>query len=214
VATARRLLTVLAAALLVALTAGCGGSSVPSNAVAVIDGTPISKSSFNHWMQVAENSLQTTAIGGHPQVPVPPDFKACIAYHKTSDPQPAKGQPAPTQAALKAECQQAYKSGLSQTMPFLITADWLQGEAAEQGIKVTDAKIATQLKQIEAAQFPTPAALAQFLQASGETNADLLFRVRVNALSNDIRTKVTNSAPKATPAAVAAYYNSHKSLFG
>jgi len=215
VARPRRLLTVLAATLLlVVLIAGCGGTSVPSDAVAVVDGAPISKASFNHWMQIAENSLQSTAIGGHPPVPVPPDFTACVAFHKTSDPQPAKGQPAPTPAALKTECQQAFQSGLSQTMPFLITADWLQGEAAEQGIKITDAKVATQLKQIEAAQFPTPTALAQFLQASGETNADLLFRVRVNALSNEIRTKVTNSAAKATPAAIQAYYNAHKSVFG
>jgi parvulin-like peptidyl-prolyl isomerase len=215
VACPRRLLTVPAAALLVlVLIAGCGGSSVPSNAVAVVDGAPITKASFNHWMQIAENSLQTTTIGGHPPVPVPPNFTACIAYHKTSDPQPSKGQPVPTQAALKTECQQAYQSGLSQTMPFLITADWLQGEAAEQSIKITDAKVATQLKQIEAAQFPTPTALAQFLQASGETNADLLFRVRIDALSNQIRTKVTNSATKVKPAAIQAYYNAHKSTFG
>ena len=99
-------------------------------------------------------------------------------------------------------------------MPFLITADWLQGEAAEQKISVSPATVASQLKQIEAAQFPTPTALAQFLQASGESNADLLYRVRVDALSNDIRTKVTNSAAKVTPAAISAYYNSHKSAFG
>ncbi len=211
----RRLITVLAAALLlVVLIAGCGGSSVPSNAVAVVDGAPITKASFNHWMQIAENSLQATTIGGHAPVPVPPNFTACVAYHRTSDPQPAKGQPAPTLAALKTECQQAYQSGLSQTMPFLITADWLQGEAAEQNIKITDAKVAAQLKQIEAAQFRTPTALAQFLQASGETNADLLFRVRVDALSNLIRTKITDSAPKVTPAAIQAYYNAHKSSFG
>jgi foldase protein PrsA len=212
VASPRRLTTVLAAALLcVALLAACGGTSVPSNAVAVVDGAPISTASFNHWMQIAENSIQTTATGAHPPVPVPPDFTACIAYHKTNDPAPAKGQAAPTTAALKSQCQTAYTSGLQQTMPFLITADWLQGEAAEQKVSVTAKTVAAQLKQIEAQQFPTPAALDEFLLQSGETNADLLFRVRVDALSNDIRTKVTNSAPKPTPAAIKTYYNSHKS---
>jgi foldase protein PrsA len=215
VARPRRLTTVLAAALLcVVLVAGCGGSGVPSDAVAVVDGAPISMASFNHWMQIAENSIQTTATGAHPPVPVPPDFTACVAYHKTNDPAPAKGQPAPTAASLKAQCQTAYTSGLQQTMPFLITADWLQGEAAEQKISVTPKTVAAQLKQIEAQQFPTPTALDQFLLQSGETNADLLFRVRVDALSNDIRTKVTNSAAKPTAAAIRAYYNSHKSTFG
>jgi len=204
----------LAAALSVVLLSACGGTSVPSNAVAVVDGSPITKASFNHWLQIAENSSATTATGAHAPLPVPPDFTACIAFHRTNDPKPAKGQPAPTTAALKTECQQAYTSGLQQTMPFLITADWLQGEAADQKITVSAATVASQLKQIEAAQFPTPTALAEFLQESGESNADLLFRVRVDALSNDIRTKVTNGAAKATPAAIAAYYNKHKSSYG
>jgi parvulin-like peptidyl-prolyl isomerase len=215
VARPRRLNTALAAALLsLVLIAGCGGDSVPSNAVAVVDGAPISKASFNHWMQIAENSIQTTATGAHPPVPVPPDFTACIAYHKTNDPAPAKGQAAPTTAALKSQCQTAYTSGLQQTMPFLITASWLQGEAADQKVSITPAAVAAQLKQIEAQQFPTPTALDEFLLQSGETNADLLFRVRVDALSNDIRTKVTNAGAKPTAAAIKAYYNAHKSTFG
>jgi parvulin-like peptidyl-prolyl isomerase len=212
----RSLAAFLAAAVSVVLIAACGGSGggVPSNAVAVVDGSPITKASFAHWMQIAQNSTATSATATHAPVPVPPDFTACVAYHKTNDPKPAKGQPAATTASLKTECQQAYTSALQQTMPFLITADWLQGEAAEQKIKVTPATVASQLKQIEAAQFPTPTALAEFLQESGETNADLLFRVRVDALSNDIRTKVTNSAPKPTPAAISAYYNKNKSKYG
>jgi foldase protein PrsA len=210
-----RFIPALVAGLLsIVLLAACGGTSVPSNSVAVVDGAPITKASFNHWMQIAENSLQTTAAATHPPVPVPPNYTACIAFHATSDPKPAAGQAAPTPAALKAECAQAYTSGLQQTMPFLITADWLQGEAAEQKITVTPATVASQLKQIEAAQFPTATALAQFLQASGESNTDLLYRVRVDALSNDIRTKVTNAAAKVTPAAIASYYASHKSTFG
>ncbi|HWH10907.1 MAG TPA: peptidylprolyl isomerase [Solirubrobacteraceae bacterium] len=204
----------VAAAVSVVLLSACGSSGVPSNAVAVVDGSPITKASFDHWLQIAENSMATTATAAHAPLPVPPDFTACIAFHRTNDPQPAKGQPAPTTAALKTECQQAYTSGLQQTMPFLITADWLQGEAAAQKISVSASTVASQLKQIEAAQFPTPTALAQFLQQSGESNNDLLYRVRVDALSNDLRTKITNGAPKVTPAAIQAYYNAHKSSYG
>jgi parvulin-like peptidyl-prolyl isomerase len=215
VARPRRFIPALVAALICAVVlAACGGSGVPSNAVATVDGAVISKASFNHWMQIAVNSLQQSTTGAHAPVPVAPDFTACIAYHRANDPKPAKGQPAPTTASLKTECQQTYASGLAQTMPFLITADWLQGEAAAQKITVSNATVASQLKQIEAAQFQTPTALATFLQESGETNADLLYRVRVDALSNDIRTKVTNAATKVTPAAIAAYYNKHKSTFG
>jgi foldase protein PrsA len=204
----------LAALVSAALLSSCGGTSVPSNAVAVVDGAPITKASFDHWLQVAENSMATTETAIHPPLPVPPDYTACIAYEKANNPKPAKGQAAPTTAALKTQCEQSYTSGLQQTMPFLITADWLQGEAASQGVKVSNATVAAQLKQIEAQQFPTPTALAQFIAASGETNTDLLFRVRIDALSNDIRTKVTNGAPKVTPAQISTYYNAHKSQFG
>jgi len=215
VARPSRFIPALVAALLcLVLLAACGGTSVPSNAVAVVDGAVITKASFDHWLGIAENSMATTASATHPPLPLPPDYTACIAYHRANDPKPAKGQPAATTASLKAVCEQAYTAGFQQTMPFLITADWLQGQAAEDKITVSSATVASQLKQIEAAQFPTPAALAQFLEQSGESNADLLYRVRVDALSNDLRTKVTNGAPKVTPAAVSAYYNAHKSSFG
>ncbi len=201
-----------ASVLSVAALAGCGGG-VPGGAIATVNGISISKASFNHWLVVAVRSNAATTPGASIAPLDPPSFTQCVAYHQKNDPPPAKGTPNPTPATLKASCQQLYASARDQVVPFLITADWLQGEAADQGVKVTPAEVASALKTIEAQRFPTPAQLQQFLASSGETTADLLFRVRIDTLSNKLRTKVTSAKPTITPAAISAYYTKNISQF-
>ena len=201
-----------ATVLSVAAIAGCGGG-VPGNAIATVNGISISKAAFNHWLTVAVRSNAATTPGASIAPLDPPSFSQCVAYHQKNDPPPAKGTPNPTPASIKATCQQLYSSARDQVVPFLITADWLQGEAADQGVKVTDAEVAAALKTIEAQRFPTPAQLQQFLASSGETNADLLFRVRIDTLSNKLRTKVTSAKPTVTPADITTYYNKNIAQF-
>ncbi|HEU0317592.1 MAG TPA: peptidyl-prolyl cis-trans isomerase, partial [Solirubrobacteraceae bacterium] len=146
--------------------------------------------------------------------PDPPTYAKCIANKKATAPKPAKGQPNPTPAQLKSQCQQLYNAARDQVVPFLVTADWLQGEAADQGVKTTDAEVANMLKAIEKQRFSTPALLQQFLNQSGETNADLLYRVRIDTLSNKLRAKVTSAKTPVTQADIQAYYTKNASQFG
>src|SRR5687767_9981257 len=129
----RILLSLCALALGAALVAGCGG--VPGNAVAEVEGEAIEKSSFDHWMNVAARS------SGQPnaKVPSPPDYKDCIAAKRKATPKPAKGQPAVTDDALKDQCKTEYDQLRDQVLQLLISFQWLEGEAEEQGIEVTDA---------------------------------------------------------------------------
>jgi foldase protein PrsA len=187
---------------------------VPGNAIAKIGNVPITRAAFDHWLVVAQKSSAAASAPGTPASPLdPPNFTACVAYHQKTDPKPPKGQPNPTPASLKTQCQQQYNAARDQVVPFLITADWLQGEAADQGVKVTDAEVAKMLKTIVAQRFPNPAQLQQFLASSGETNADLLFRVRIDTLSNKLRAKVTGAKVALTPADISAYYTKHASQF-
>src|SRR4051794_13163549 len=118
-----------------ALVAGCGG--VPGNAVATVDGTPIEKSSFDHWLNVAAKSGgQATAAA-----PKPPQFKECIAQKRKTTPKPAKGQPKVTDSQLKGQCKQEYNSLRDQVLQLLISFQWIEGEAKEKGIKVTDKEV-------------------------------------------------------------------------
>jgi foldase protein PrsA len=204
-----------------ALAGACGGgfavpsawgSGVPTDAIATVGNVTISRGAFDHWLVVAEKTA--AASGSAASSPLdPPSFTACVAFRRRQDPNAGSGRPRPTPARLVAECRRDYATVRNQVVPFLITAEWLRGEAAEQGITVTDAEVANMLKSIEAQRFPTPAELQRFLASSGETQADLLFRVRIDTLSNRIRAKVTGGGAPVTPADVTAYYDANLSLF-
>ena len=77
----------------------CGGDNVPGNAVAKVDGNLIKTDTFNHWMKIAAISAQGPAQGDKApvvKIPVPPDFKDCVAEKTKTSPKPPKGQPKPT----------------------------------------------------------------------------------------------------------------------
>jgi foldase protein PrsA len=99
-------------------------------------------------------------------------------------------------------------------MQFLISSQWVQREAADQGIKISSAEVQSHFNASKKQAFPTQKAFQQFLQSSGMTQADLLFRVRVDQLSTKLRNKVSKRAKPVTAAEIASYYRSHASQFG
>jgi foldase protein PrsA len=190
-----------------ALVAGCGG--VPGNAVATVDGNSIEKSDFDHWLNVAAKSGGQGATA----VPKPPKFTECIAQKRKTTPKPAKGQPKVTDSQLKAQCKQEYESLRDQVLQLLISFKWIEGEAKEMGVKVTDAEVKKSFDKQRKQAFPKDADFQKFLKDSGQTEADILKRVRLDALSNKIREKVTKGKDKVTDAQIAAYYNKNKQRF-
>src|SRR3954464_13213729 len=155
-----------AIAVLAAVVAGCGG--VPGNAVATVDGNAITKSTFTHWLTGAPKS------GGQPPpaIPKPPDFAACVAAKRKALPKPAKGQPKTTDAQLKTQCKQEYDSLRDQVLQLLISFQWIQGEAKDLGVKVTDAEVKKQFETQKKASFPKEADYKKFLKTSGQTEDD------------------------------------------
>src|SRR4051794_1685845 len=217
-----RLFLALGAFFVVAITfAACGGDSIPGNAVAKVGDDSITKADFQHWMEVASISAagQTdpdVASGkkvAQANVPVPPDFTACIAEKKKSAPKPAKGQPTPTDATYKAQCKQQYDGLRDQVLQFLISAQWILGEAADKGVKVTDKEVQTEYDKTKKQSFPKPADFDKFLKSSGMTIDDLKFRVKLQTLSDKLRTQVTKGKDKVTDAQIQAYYDKNKSRF-
>ncbi|MGZ4298560.1 MAG: peptidyl-prolyl cis-trans isomerase [Solirubrobacteraceae bacterium] len=189
--------------------AGCGSSSgVPSDSVAVVAGNPISTKAFKHWMFVAAEGQAAQSPGQPVIVPEdPPNFTKCIAQVKAQIPSLKKT----ADKTLKADCGQLFTSLSGQVMDFLIKAYWYQADAHRLGIKVTDAQVQKALTTAKKAQFSTDAQYQQFLKQSGQTTQDILFRVRVNQIFQ----KLSSRHPtKVTAAAIASYYNSHKSQFG
>src|SRR3954447_20437704 len=190
-----------------ALVAGCGGG--PGDAVATADGASIQKDDFDHWLTVAAKA----GGQGGAAAPKPPAYTACINQKRKTTPQPAKGQPKVTDAQLKAQCKQEYDSLRDQVLQLLISFQWIEGEAKAQGIKVSDKEVRAAFDKQKKQAFPKAADFQKFLKDSGQTEGDILKRVRLDALSNKIRDKVTKGKDKVTDAQIAAFYNKNKQRF-
>jgi foldase protein PrsA len=206
----RRQLTVLALGAFfvpAAIVAGCGGG-VPGNAVAEVDGTAIEKETYEHWLNVAAKSS-----GPDAKVPVPPDFKDCIAQLKKTAAKPTEGQPKQTDADYKKQCQQQYDQLRDQVLGLLISFEWIEREAEEQGIKVTDAEVKKSFDEQKKQSFPKTADYEKFLKDSGQTNEDVMQRVRLDTLSQKIRDKVTKGKDQVTDQQIEDYYNKNKAQF-
>jgi len=211
--TSLRLALALGAFFVVAIVlAACGGSSdsIPGNAVAVVNGQPITKADFAHWQQITAK----TATQGNPSaiVPDPPSYANCIAQLRKQS-KPVKGQPKPTDASLRAQCAAQEQQIQQQTMSTLIQSAWVEGEAKQQGVSVTSAAVQQQLAQTKKQSFPTATAYNKFLTSSGMSQADVVDRVRVQLLAQRITQKIQQGAAQPTEAQIASYYNKNRAQF-
>jgi foldase protein PrsA len=211
----RRVLAPLGAIVLVPLAiAGCGGGGVPGNAVVNIGGDTIKRTTFDHWMQIAATgNAQQQGQTGKAAIPDAPGFKTCIAQKKKTAPKPAKGQPTPTDATLKTQCEQEYNALRDSVMSFLVSAAWIQGEAHDRGVKYTDAQAKKEFDTQRDQSFPQEKDYVSFLKNSGYVQEDLLYRIRVQQLSQKLRDSVIKGKDKVTDAQVADYYNKNKSRY-
>jgi foldase protein PrsA len=186
---------------------------VPGNSVVRVDDSTIKTSTFDHWLRIAALSSQQPGSTAKPSVPDPPDFPKCVAAKQKSAPKPAKGQPKPTDATFKSQCQQEYDGLKQQVLQFLISSEWIQGEAESQGVKVSDAEVDKQFETTRKQSFPKPADFDKFLKTSGMTLEDIKFRVRLDALSNALRKKITQGKDKVSDQQISDYYAKNKARF-
>src|SRR4051812_33746606 len=161
-----------AVAALSLLVAACGG--VPGNAVATVDGQSIEKAQFDHWLRVAAKA------GGTGAVPDPPAYTSCVAQKRKTTPKPGKGQPKVSDAQLKAQCRQEYQSERDQVLQLLISFKWIQGEADAMGLKVSNAEVRKSFEQQKKQAYPKEADYQKFLKSSGQTEGDIIQRVKLN----------------------------------
>ncbi len=204
----RRLpLTLTLLALLPAGFAGCGG--IPGNAVAEVDGESIQKTDFDSWMSVAAKAGGQNAAA----VPTPPDYAECVTEKRKAQPKPAEGQTALGDTELKDQCKAEYEAIRDRVVGLLVNAEWIEGEAEQQDVTVTDAEVRKAFDTQKQQQFPKEADYKAFLKQSGQTEAQLLDQVRTGELARKITEKVTEGKDTATDAEVAAYYEKNKANF-
>ena len=187
--------------------AGCG-SSVPGDAVANVDGNPITIQAFNHWMYVAAKGNASQSPGSPVIVPTdPPRFSGCVKQVRAQIPTLAKTP----NKQIRSDCAQLFTSLSTQVMNFLIKAYWYQAELHKLGLSETGAQVQKAFLSAKKQQFPTATAFNTFLTQTGQTLADVTFRVRVNEIYKRL---LARQAGKIDAAAIQAYYNAHQSQFG
>jgi len=190
--------------------AACG-DSVPGNSVASIDGETITRADFGHWLGIAASTSQPQ--GSAKVTYSPPAYAACVANKRKTAPKPAKGQPQQTDAQFKTQCKQEYEGLRDQVMQFLILEKWVNGEASDQGVKVTAAEADKQFADAKKQSFPKEKDFQTFLQQSGMTLGDAKFQVRFNTIYTKLREKAVKNATKVTDTSVAAFYEKNKERF-
>jgi hypothetical protein len=86
----------------------------------------------------------------------------------------------------------------NEALAFLISSDWLLGEARALHITFSRAQVRHAYDRIRAQQFPKLREFRKFLRSSGETIPDLLFRVRLNLTSERIQRRIGAGRGSAT----------------
>jgi foldase protein PrsA len=199
-----------------ATVAACGSDdSVPSNGVARVGDTVITKSEFETTLNQMFASVAAAAPNQKtkPPVPDPPDFTKCVAYLKKTAPKPAKGQPKTTDAQYKAQCKQQYDSTRDRALQQLISNEWILGEAKDQGVSVSDAEVRKEMNAQIKQFFKKKGQFEQYLKTSGLTRDDIFEQFKINQLTQKIRDKVLKDVPKVNDAQIAAFYKKNKAQF-
>lgn len=207
----RRLIPLLALVAAISVVATGCGDDVPSGAVAKIGDTVIKKEDFEHWLEAAAKGQQPPGAGGEITIPEPPEYTDCIAAKK-KQPVP-QGTKKPTDDALKDQCKQEYDSLKQQVMQFLISAEWIQQEADARDIEVTDEEVQKQFEDQKKQSFPNDKDYQEFLKTSGQTEEDLLFRVKLDVLSNKVREKIIEGKGDVSDDDIEKYYEDNKERF-
>jgi len=205
---ARPLAVIALTALCAAVATGCG-NDVPPSAVAKVGDSTISKDEFNRWLASAAAGQQ--AQGGSSTVPDPPDFKKCIASLK-EQPAPEGGQ-SPSGEDLKKQCEDQYDQLKGEVMQFLIQAEWVQQEAADRDVEVSEKEVRESFEQQKQQAFPKAADYKAFLKDSGMSEQDILYRVELDQLQTKLTQAITKDEVKISEADVEEFYDKNKQQF-
>lgn len=121
------------------------------------------------------------------------------------------------QAASQAGTKQPPKPGDKQydeiketALSSLLDMVWIQGEAEERGVTVSEDEVAEELKKLKKENFKDEAEYKKFLKDSGFTQADVNERVKLQIIGTEIQDEINNSAPEPDQDAIENYYEAAK----
>jgi foldase protein PrsA len=116
--------------------------------------------------------------------------------------------------ALKSNPSQNEESIRPQVMRFLISSRWIEAEAEEQNIQLTQAELQKAYLQQSRAAFKTEQQKQAFLKQTGMKEVDLIFRAKVNLLASKLREQASQKPPKVSDREIVKFYNQNIKRFG
>jgi hypothetical protein len=170
-------------------TASAGVTGVPTGDVAAVDGTPISRATYQHWVTAAADSNATSTKAPVEDVILPlfpPTFSIClydISAHLPS-------LSSKSTAVKVKDCRQLFTVVNADVLGFLITERWYQAYAQQLGITVSAAQVNASLAKQRKASFSSASEYQQFLKDEGETQADILLRTRISLVLAQLEKRV------------------------
>lgn len=96
------------------------------------------------------------------------------------------------------------------TVEELLNAIWIQGEAEEMGISVTSKEVLKELDKLKKQAFKTEKQYQDFLKEAHFTKADVLERVKIQMLTEQIQTQVGEEASQPSNGEIETYYEAAK----
>jgi foldase protein PrsA len=164
----------------------CGGgdNDVPSNAVAEVNGQPITNEEFNHWINVVARTQQQQTAGSKKK--------------KYTPPKPGSAE---------------YKQVANQVVQFLVSSRWIAGEAKDRDLSASPDEVKRSFERTRDQSFPSKKAYASFLKTSGQTQQDIDFRVRSDVLATKVRQEVTKDAQQISDSDIEDYYKQNEAQF-
>jgi hypothetical protein len=213
-------------------------SHLSGEAVAIVNGAPITKATYDHWLEVSAPATVKPLIANSS------DYSGCISALKSREQaqqklikeseeryaKSLKGRKAPasalgarkarTDSQYKEQCEEQYKSERLQAIRTLINQAWTQGQAKELGVSVSEAEVAKQVKTREESQkkLAKESRYAEFAGAeAGYSKADLKEVVSNELLQERVAAKVREQSVKPgslSQEKLEKYFNEHKQLYG
>jgi foldase protein PrsA len=95
----------------------------------------------------------------------------------------------------------------------LVNSAWIEGEAEDRGVSVDDAAVRRDFERQKRLSFRHESEFERYLESSGQTNQDILERVRLDLLTTRIRDQVTGGEEKVAQQQIADYYERNRESF-
>jgi hypothetical protein len=170
--------------------------------VAQVGAVAISLAEFEHWYAAASRSY----FGGAVEL-VAPEYDECTIAKRRFR-QRREWSPLP-ERELRARCARDHRMLRGQVMQFLVQGQWVQQEAAAQGIAVGERRVERTFQRQKRAAFPNERAYQRFLRSSGASEADIKHRIRLDLAQTLLTRRVTGSVRPVTKRDAARYRAAH-----